>query len=250
MIHYHGLPITPATAAIKAVESGHALVSFEYPEQLSIAAEVCQSFILDNGAFSAWRAGRAVSDWRDYYTWVRECMKMPNFDWAIIPDVIEGSEKENDALLKAWPHPKWIGAPVWHLNENLKRLASLATDWPRICLGSTSEFPLATAEWWTRMAQAMGILCDAAGLPKIKIHGLRMLDPAVFRLLPLASADSSNIGRNIGIDAAWGVARTPPTKESRALVMRNRIEAYNGATRWSFKVPNVIQDGLFAPDIA
>ena len=54
MIHYHGLPITPATAAIKAVESGHAFVSFAHPEQLNVAVEVCQSFAIDNGAFSAW----------------------------------------------------------------------------------------------------------------------------------------------------------------------------------------------------
>jgi len=54
LIHYHGLPITPATAAIKAVESGHAFVSFAHPEQFNVAVEVCQSFAIDNGAFSAW----------------------------------------------------------------------------------------------------------------------------------------------------------------------------------------------------
>lgn len=36
MIHYHGLPITPATAAYAAVKGGHAFVSFRYADQLSL----------------------------------------------------------------------------------------------------------------------------------------------------------------------------------------------------------------------
>ena len=47
MIHYHGLPITPATAACAAVKGGHAFVSFRYADQLSLAIDVCQSFAVD-----------------------------------------------------------------------------------------------------------------------------------------------------------------------------------------------------------
>lgn len=57
MIHYHGLPITPATAAFAAVGGGHAFVSFRYADQLGLALEICQSFAVDNGAFSAWKSG-------------------------------------------------------------------------------------------------------------------------------------------------------------------------------------------------
>ncbi len=65
MIHYHGLPITPATAAVRAISGGHAFVSFRHPEQLTIALEVAQSFAVDNGAFSAWRSGEPIDDWRN-----------------------------------------------------------------------------------------------------------------------------------------------------------------------------------------
>ena len=58
MIHYHGLPITPATVAVKAIEGGHAFVSFAHSDQLASAIEVCQSFAIDNGAFSAWKQGQ------------------------------------------------------------------------------------------------------------------------------------------------------------------------------------------------
>jgi len=33
----------------------HAMVSFEHPEQIEIAAEVCKTVVLDNGSFSAWK---------------------------------------------------------------------------------------------------------------------------------------------------------------------------------------------------
>ena len=61
-----------------------------------------------------------------------------------------------------------------------------------------------------------------------------MLDPAIFTRLPFASADSTNIGRNVGIDTNWRGTYTPPTKEARALVMRGRIEAFNAPPKWAF----------------
>jgi hypothetical protein len=64
------------------------------------------------------------------------------------------------------------------------------------------------------------------GRPACKLHGLRMLDPAIFTKLPFSSADSTNIGRNVGIDVHWKHGNyLPPTKEARAQVMRSRIEA-------------------------
>ena len=72
MIHYHGLPITPATAALRAISGGHAFVSFRHPEQLTIALEVAQSFAVDNGAVSAWRSGTPVTDWSLFYEWGAE----------------------------------------------------------------------------------------------------------------------------------------------------------------------------------
>lgn len=63
MIHYHGLPITPATAAEVAIRAGHAFVSFAHPVQMGLAVAACQSFAIDNGAFSAWRSGKPIVDW-------------------------------------------------------------------------------------------------------------------------------------------------------------------------------------------
>ncbi|WP_186148119.1 hypothetical protein [Burkholderia gladioli] len=236
MIHYHGTPITPSTAAVRALAGGHAFVSFQHPEQLGLAIEAAQSFAVDNGAFSAWRSGTPVRDWRPFYEWIGMLHRYPSFDFAVIPDVVDGDEAANDALLAEWPWrltAPWIGAPVWHLHESLSRLERLALAWPRVCLGSSGEFAsVGTPIWYRRMAEAMDVVCDRDGRPVCKLHGLRMLNPDVFTRFPFASADSTNIARNIGMDGAWRGPYTPPTKEARASLMRERIEAHQAQTFW------------------
>lgn len=49
-------------------------------------------------------------------------------------------------------------------------------------------------------------------------------NPAVFEHVPLASADSTNVARNIGIDARWKGTYAPASKETRAAVLVERIE--------------------------
>lgn len=238
MIHYHGLPITPATVAAKAIEAGHAFVSYAHPDQLSIAIELCQSFAIDNGAFSAWKSGKPIIDWNGFYDWALNIKKIPSCDFAVIPDVIDGNESDNDALLKDCPLPNWFGAPVWHMHESLERLEQLANTYVRVCIGSSGEYStVGSQSWWSKIGQAMRVICDDMGRPICKLHGLRMLDPAIFTKLPFASTDSTNIGRNVGIDNNWKVGNyQPPTKEMRAQVMRSRIESHNAPATWNFQM--------------
>lgn len=237
MIHYHGTPITPNSAAAKVLSGRHAFVSFARPDQLEIAIEVCQTFAVDNGAFSAWKGGEPITDWSRYYAWVADLHRLPLFDFAVIPDVIDGDEQANDELVEQWPwrSPKdsWIGAPVWHMHESIERLRRLAFAWPRVCIGSSGDFAtVASPAWWNRITEAMNAICDRDGRPVTKLHGLRMLNPEVFRHLPFASADSTNIAQNINIDSAWRGTYQPPDKEWRALVMASRIESSNAPCRW------------------
>lgn len=230
------------TAAEVAIRAGHAFVSFAHPNQLGLAVAVCQSFAIDNSAYSAWKLGKPVTDWSDYYRFAAEAKRQPACDFAVIPDVIDGTEAENDDLAADFPFPRWFGAPVWHLGESFLRLERLATRWPRVCLGSSGEFAqIGTPQWWRRMHEAMRVICDDAGHPRCRLHGLRMLDPRVFTKFPFASADSTNIGRNIGIDQAWVGPYAPPTKESRVQVMRARVESVNAPTAYDF-MP--LQEGL------
>ena len=82
------------------------------------------------------------------------------------------------------------------------------------------------------MAEAMDVMCDGAGIPRTKLHGLRMLDPTVFSHFPFSSADSTNVARNIGIDQAWNGPYAPKSRYMRALILMDRIESHAAAARW------------------
>lgn len=232
MIHYHGTPITPETAAASIMASRHAMVSFANPQQVDLMFDGCQSVALDNGAFPSWRSGNPISDWQPYYEWVKHWSKHPSFDFALIPDVIDGTEKENDDLIAVWPHGKAKGCPVWHLHESLPKLRRLCEFWPRVAIGSSGEYAqIGTDQWWNRMGEAMNVACPF-GWPLAKLHGLRMLDPEIFAHFPFSSADSTNVARNIGIDSAWRGTYQPVNKSGRGVVLANRIEATQSAPSW------------------
>lgn len=232
MIHYHGLPMTPVEVACKAMRGKHAMVSFASAAQVSLAAEVCQSIALDNGAFSAWTQ-QTEFDADGYLAWATKWMKHPAADWCLIPDVIDGNERDNARLVADWPLPRAYSVPVWHLHESLDYLRWLMISFSRIALGSSGQFATpGTPAWWGRMAEAMQILCDEDGMPRVKIHGLRMLDSVIFSHIPLSSADSTNVARNIGIDKAWTGAYAPASREMRAQIMMDRIESHASASRW------------------
>lgn len=235
MIHYHGTPITGDTAW-RALAGRHAMVSYAHNDQTAVAFELCQSVSLDNGAFSAWTAGTPF-DIDGFGEWLERWYRHPAFDWYLIPDVIDGDHNANAQMrahwfsvggTKLWRH----GVPVYHMHEPLEVLRDLANAFDRVALGSSGEYSIVgSPRWWHRMAEIMPVVCDD-GIPRVKLHGLRMLDPTVFSHLPLSSADSTNVARNIGINSAWGGPYAPANKLSRALVLMDRIEAHASASTW------------------
>ena len=71
MICYHGTPLSGEILnPIKILANKDAMVSFARPDQIKIVAEVCRSFVLDNGAFSAWRKNAPIENWNKFYDWV------------------------------------------------------------------------------------------------------------------------------------------------------------------------------------
>jgi hypothetical protein len=231
VIHYHGGPITPESAAVRVWTARHAFVSFAAPQQIECAAGISQSFALDNGAWSAFVA-KQPTNWPGFYQWCEKWLSHPACDWAVIPDVIDGDEASNDALIAEWPFGH-RGVPVWHLHETISRLIRLCNEWPRVALGSSGDYKdIGTGKWWARMNKAMNALCGEGGRPPAKLYGLRMLDPNVFKWLPFASADSTNVALNIGFDSAWRGTYTPASKETRGQVIAERVEQVNAAPCW------------------
>lgn len=244
MIHFHGTPIGGTRQDTARFLSGrHALVPYPRQDDVGIVGEVCKSFVFDNGAFSTWKRGLPM-DVEGFTRWTEQYARHPGFQWALIPDVIDGTEADNDAMIRDWPERlRRFGVPVWHMHESVGRLERLCNDWATVALGSSGQWATpGTAGWWGRMTEAMNAITDEYGRPMAKLHGLRMLDPAIFSRLPLASADSTNAAVNSGSLDRFGIYK-PATAAQRAAVIADKIESHNSAQTWE-KQPT--QEELFA----
>jgi hypothetical protein len=214
MIHYHGTPITPR-ADLLTMAGRHFCVSYSAPRDIEPCLEIGASVMLDNGAFSAWTRGQTPS-WAEFYRWATQYLGHPH--WAVIPDVIDGDEEQNDALLAECPLPRPLAAPVWHLHESIDRLLRLADAYPRLCFGSSGDYRTpGTPGWRARVDVAWEALTRTGRTPWV--HMLRAMREASRGPWPFASADSTNIARN-----HLGSSRCPPVHVE---VMADRIDRRN-----------------------
>ena len=191
MIHYHGTPITPMSALYE-VAGRHFCVSHARPDDVVRVHEIGQSVLLDNGAFSAWKSGRATN-WPAYYAWCDRWLNYPT-TWAVVPDVVDGGSQLQDALLREWPHGD-RGAPVWHMDEPLSRLLRLTDEWPRVCVGSTAEFATVLSPAWRRRMDEIWSAVAARHSRLPWLHMLRGMQLSG-RHYPFASVDSTDLAQN------------------------------------------------------
>lgn len=191
MIHYHGTPITPI-AALYELGGRHFCVSHIRPDDVRRCHEIGQSVMLDNGAFSKWKSGKAT-DWPAYYDWCDRWLDYPT-TWAVIPDVIDAGTQEQDALIREWPHGS-RGSPVWHMDEPIERLLRLCDEFPRVCVGSTAEFRGVLSPAWRRRAD---LFWDAVSHRHQRLPWLHMLRGMQLGGMhyPFASVDSTDIAQN------------------------------------------------------
>jgi hypothetical protein len=216
VIHYHGTPITPM-AALYELAGRHFCVSHAHPADVKRAHMIGQSVMLDNGAFSKWKSGRAT-DWQAYYAWADIWLDHPT-TWAVIPDEINAGAQMQDALIREWPHGQ-RGAPVWHMDEPIDRLARLTDEWPKVCIGSTDAFAVVLSPaWQRRMDEAFNALARRnARMPWL--HMLRGMQLSG-RHWPFASVDSTDIAQNHnrpqntprGMADRWDAMQCPGTWE-------------------------------------
>jgi hypothetical protein len=229
MIHYHVTPIGGTTVAFSRImHSKFALVSFARPDQLNLVLEYCSGFILDNGAFSAWKRGEQI-DWNDYARWVKELSSHPGYQFSILPDVINGTEEENDELLQQYKLP--CGVPVFHQGESLARLNRLAQSYSTVAISSVEKSipSISFNSWINGVFQS---LTDELGVPRVKVHGLRMLNPEIFTRFPFASADSSYLGQTCADEGKFTGSLRPISTEVRGAVLLDRVESYQSPGRY------------------
>lgn len=214
MIHYHGTPITPQEQLLR-MAGRHFCVSYARPDNVKTCLEIGQSVMFDNGAFSAYTRG-ANFDEPGYYAWLEDKLAHPH--WAVVPDVIDGSVEQQRELAGRWPFSRFLAAPVWHLGLPIDYLLELCDWWPRVCFGSSGAYwKVGAPEWRARMDEAFDALARTGRAPWI--HGLRMLSQTEGGW-PLASADSTNVGRNFKRDGGCAECKAA------------QIDARQPAPRW------------------
>jgi hypothetical protein len=190
MIHYHGSPITPLQERLK-MAGKHICVSFANPRDADWALANAQSVMWDNGAFTFFQQGGAI-DIDRYISWLEPRLSPPH--WCVIPDVIDGTEEEQRALIGAWTLPKSMSAPVWHMGLSIDWLLEIAGNYDRFCFGSSGPFWQVGSEAWARRADEAWNAIERAGL-KPWVHMMRGLS-LCGDVWPFASADSTNVARN------------------------------------------------------
>ena len=230
MFKYHGTPITPKSVFEKYMPDKNVLISYAHKGDFNRAVQLSNKIIIDNGAFSFWNKKKKVN-WSEYYKWVSD--RINKIDYYFIPDVIDGTELENDELIANFFDNNIKGSelydkavPVWHVAESFDRLYTLMRYFNYIAIGSSGDYQtLGTKQWHDRMYEVMKIVCDSDGVPKVRLHMLRCLDKDIFTKYPFYSGDSTNFARNHARDGAENIL--------------NRIEPYNSPKFFEFRFKQV-----------
>lgn len=189
------------------------------------------------------RAGREWDEfdrltwWLAYYQWLEPMIYHPG-RWAIMPDSPAAPTQLNDGLLNDWPFGPSRGAPVWHMDGPISRLARLCERYPRVCvgwIGHPKREPVGCDAYRRKMDQVSALMGNAW-------HPLHMLrGTAVAFDYPFISADSTSLAQNghrYRIDMnqrdIWGDYPTDPWAGRRAYA--DRLEGRTREKRTSFYV--------------
>lgn len=240
--HFHGTPVWGSAGDVHriAVSGAGAFVSYARPDQIAASLNFAAAVGIDNGAFSAWMRGLVIN-WCEFYEWLLGYYHHPKVAFFVIPDVVEGGESDNDALIRQVPCMfRDKAAPVWHLHESIDRLVELCREWPRVCFGSSGEYAVIRTERWHRRMQEAFETIYCKYTFQTRVHGLRMLDGRVMGNYPLATADSTNLACNVpkfnskypeltrAIREAE-YSRGLSEKELKAVILKNRCAILKGA---------------------
>lgn len=129
--------------------------------------------------------------WAVYYAWLEPRLFQPG-RWAVIPDNPGAPSQLNDALLLQWPYGH-KGAPLWHMDGRIERLAALCERYPRVCLGwigHPKKEPVGCDAYQRKMEEVARLF----GNRWPPLHMMRGV--AVAHDYPFISADSTSLAQN------------------------------------------------------
>ena len=210
MIHVHGSPFSGSKndpeveelcAHLYGVGEAGGLVSFMGRSQTELVIKHGKKTWFDNGAFSKWKELKKKGTlggfdwdkhWTKFYLWLMK--HYHQIDYFFIPDVIEGSEEENDRLIKSVPFMfREKAVPVWHTVESIDRFVRLCKEFDYVAIGACGPHEVIMSDaCQQRLNEAFEEAYWREGL-RTKIHGLRMTDNRVVARFPFYSCDSTSV---------------------------------------------------------
>lgn len=172
-----------------------------------------QILLVDNGTYSAWRAGVSMEDayWDGFAAWASDILARCPQAVVVIPDVIEGTAEQNDELindflccpleLKGVALPSSRCMVVWHMHEPIERLLGLIEGgFHYLAIGSSGTYAVpGTKQWHARIGEAfksMNAFCTESNGAYVLpwIHMMRAQSMA--HIYPFDSSDSTNVAVN------------------------------------------------------
>ncbi|WP_313337183.1 hypothetical protein [Sphingobium yanoikuyae] len=175
--------------------------------------------------------------WQAYYRWLEPIIYHPG-RWAIIPDSPAAPTQINDGLLNDWRFGRSKGAPVWHMDGPIERLARLCERYDRVCLGwigDPKKEPVGCDAYHSKMDEVSKLM----GNVWHPLHMLRGI--AVAFQYPFIGADATTLAQNghrYSIDMKqpdiWGELPTDQWAGRRAYA--DRLEGRHREKRAAFHV--------------
>ena len=220
-----GLPLNPAPL-LEQLRGRSFCVSYSHKRRLG--AQLHQAIelvgedgilLVDNGAFTAWRAGKKLDwcHWDGFAAWAKDILDICPQAVMVVPDVIGGTVEENWQLAMEFccsggiPWDRCM--TVWHMHESLDYLRHM-TEMQYIAIGSSGQYAkVGTAAWHKRMRQAFRALDRATtrnGLLRPWVHLMRAQQ--WMHAYPVDSCDSCNIAVNHNV---WARRNPGPNRIGR-----------------------------------
>jgi hypothetical protein len=201
-----GTPVTP-NKLLHTLAGSSFCVSFAAPRDLDDCIELVgadQILVLDNGAFTHWRQGHGAIDRAAFWEWANAAQARCEQAVAVIPDVIEGSERDNliecsYALRNDFAQFPERTMAIWHLNESLEQLEKLCRLMNFVGFGSCAEFDVQSNRdgYLARIREAYAVVerVELEHGRRPWIHLMRGLG-VYAEVICAESADSTNVAVN------------------------------------------------------
>jgi hypothetical protein len=155
--------------------------------------------MLDNGAFSAWKAGGhepfMQQEYLDgYERWAKHVMARCPQAVGVVADTITGTTEQNRELYMSTALNRERAMVVFHMHEANEYLAELlGAGFGTVAIGSSGEYAkVGTPEWHARITEIMTIVDAAADRPRI--HMMRA--QSQHHRYDFDSSDSTNLAVN------------------------------------------------------